>query len=299
VFSCSNPIFEVFSKVCDTPSTSTITYDKSVVLGEGLLTMTFDTYSDLEDYKFNWDYFYINYSGSPTNPLDINYYRWFEIQIPLASGSQQCGDITGYERYLIHPSSIVTTGGTGPWIMTITMPTITNSLTWGSCDINCSGYTNQIVDEINNTSTATTNNISIITNTGSKLIHPFHRFKLLNGSSNTFTAQTFYFGVSIPKYVNETIPYSGSPLTLIPSLSAQTCDLSSFYPNDFGLPSKNLKSYSWGMLYYQFRIISLSGDFEIWTYDTATYPSVSLTTIFKIYENIGGVPNIIDTNYFI
>jgi hypothetical protein len=297
-FTCGNPIFEVFNKLCDTPSTSTITYDKSVVLGEGLITMTFDTYSDLEDYKFNWDYFYINYSGSSTNPLDINYYRWFEINIPLASGSQQCGDITGYERYLIHPSSIVTTGGTGPWTMTITMPTITNSLTWGSCDINCSGYTNQIVDEINISSTATTNNISLITNTGSKLIYPFNRFKLLNGSSSAFTAQTYYFGVSIPKYVNETIPYSGSPLTLIPSLSAQTCDLSSFSTVNYD-PSKNLQSYGWGMVYYQFRITSFTGDFEIWTYDTATYPSQYLTTLFKIYENIGGVPNVIDPTYFI
>jgi hypothetical protein len=182
--------------------------------------------------------------------------------------------------------------------MSITMPTISNSLTWTSCDLNCINNTDQIVNLVNNSSTGITNNISFITNTGSKLIHPFNRASVLNSQTSTLTAQTNASGVSIPKYVNETIPYSGSPLTLAPSLSAQTCDLSSFYPTNYSI-SKNTNAYSWYMEYYQIRIVSLSGDFEIWTYDTATYPSQTLTTLFKIYENIGGVPNIIDPTYFI
>jgi hypothetical protein len=75
-------------------------------------------------------------------------------------------------------------------------------------------------------------------------------------------------------------------------------DDTDFYFTNFS-PSKNLGVYSWTMCCYQFRITSLSGDFEIWTYDTATYPSQYVTTLFKIYENIGGVPNVIDPTYFI
>jgi len=298
VTNCGIPFYNVFTSICDVPNTNTITYDKSVVLGEGLIVMTFNTYSDLEHYKFSWDNFYTSYSGNPTNPLDIDYYRYFNIKIPLASGTQQCGDITGFQEYNIHPSSVVTTGGTGPWTMSITMPTISNSLTWGSCDISCSGYTNVICDFINNSSTAVTNNISIITNTGSKVDNPFYRYRLLNSSIYTFSSTTVNASVEIPKYVIQTIPYSGSPLTPISSLSAETCDLSNFYFTNYS-PSKNLGVYSWTMCCYQFRITSLSGDFEIWTYDTATYPSQYVTTLFKIYENIGGVPNVIDPTYFI
>ena len=298
IFTCGIVSYDLYTPNCDTPNTNTITYNKSVVLGEGLITITFDTYSDLEDYKSDWDNIYTSYSGNPTNPLDVDFYRAFNLKIPLATGSTQCGDITGYQDYKIHPSAIVTTGGTGPWTMSITMPTISNSLTWTSCDLNCTNNTNQIVDLLNNSSTGVTNNISFTSNTGSKLIHPFNRASVLNSQTVTLTAQTNTSGVAIPKYVNETISYSGSPLTLVPSLSAQTCDLSSFYPTIYDL-SKNLKSYSWNMEYYQIRIVSLSGDFEIWTYDTATYPHQSLTTLFKIYENIGGVPNVIDPTYFI
>jgi hypothetical protein len=257
--------------------------------------MTFNTYSDLEHYKFAWDSTYISFSGNPTNPLDVDFYRFFNLRIPLATGSQQCGDLTGYEDYYIHPSATITTGGTGPWTMSITMPTIPNSLTWGSCDIACVFATDQIYDYINDSSTGVTNNISIISNTGSKIEHPFWGYRLLQSFNYVSTATTVTFPVIIPEYVNQTIPYSGSPLTLIPSLSAETCDLSSFNFVPSGV--NNLGYYTWNMYYYQFRITSFTGDFEIWTYDVSTSPIP--TPLFKIYENIGGVPNVIDPSYFI
>jgi hypothetical protein len=297
VTECGIGGFLPYSKICDTPSISTITYNKSVIFGEGLITMTFDTYSDLDDYYTNWDFFYTNYAGNPLNPLDIDYYRWFVLTIPLASGAQQCGDLTGYQTYIIHPSSVVTTGGTGPWTMTVTMPTISNALTWGSCDIGCTGNTMTIVDTINQASTGITNNISIISNTGSKLEYPFNSYYTLQDNTYVKTGATKYAEFIIPEYVNTTIPYSGSPLTLIPSLSGQTCDLSSWDYNSPN-PTRNYGNFSRGVYYYDFRIVSLSGDFEIWTFDIANNPTIT-PPFFKIYENIGGVPNVIDPSYFI
>jgi hypothetical protein len=98
-------------------------------------------------------------------------------------------------------------------------------------------------------------------------------------------------------YINNTFVYSGSPLTIIPSLTAQTCDLSDWYYEN-PVPALYYGTFSKKAYYYEFRIVSLSGDFEIWTYDVANNPQPT-PPYFKIYENIGGVPNIIDPNYFI
>jgi hypothetical protein len=294
---CYKTSVNVYSKICDTPTTDTIDYTKTIFGGEGLITMNFTNYSDLEHYKNNWDYFYTNFAGSPANPLDVDYYRYFILSIPLATGSQQCGDLVGYQDYFIHPSAVVTTGGTGPWSMSITMPTISNGLTWDSCDVNCSAYTIDIVNEINVSSTSLGNAISITTNTGSKLEYPFWSRKFLNSGDTSFSSVTYNRTLSIPKYVNETIPYSGSPLTIIPSLSAQTCDLSSYFWSNSG-STTNLSNYVKNYYYYNFRVISNSGDFEIWSYDVANNP-LFVPPLIKIYENIGGVPNIIDPSYFV
>lgn len=294
---CTNVINLIHQTICDTPSTSTIIYEKSVVLGEGLIEMTFNAYSDLETYYNSWDEFFTNYGGSPTNPLDIDYYRFFNLKIPLAIGSEQCGDLTGYQDFYIHPSSIVTTGGTGPWTMTLTMPTITNSLSWTSCDVNCISNTNFLINEINNSSTGITNNINITNNVGSKLVYPFTQFKYLTSATTTDSSYIYERRIEIPIYVNQTIPYSGSPLTIIPSLSAITCDLSSFSILNYS-PTKNTSAYARTMIYWDIRIVSLTGDFEIWTYDIANNTAPT-PPYFKIYENIGGVPNVIDPNYFI
>ncbi len=297
VTECAVNGFIIYNKICNTPSTSTIDYKKSVVLGEGLIEMEFTDYTDLESYYSGWTYFYTTYGGNPTNPLDIDYYRYFKLTIPLATGSTQCGDITGYQDYKIHPSAIVTTGGTGPWTMSITMPTISNSLTWASCDVGCSGFTNGVVLNINSDSTGTTNNLNITTNTGSRLINPFNIYEKLVSNTTVKTGTTIVYEISIPEYVNNTFVFSGSPLTIIPSLTAQTCDLSNWYYEN-PIPALYFGTFSKKIYYYQFRVVSLTGDFEIWTYDVANNPTPT-PPYFKIYENIGGVPNIIDPNYFI
>ncbi len=289
---------------CNVPSTSTITYDKSVIGGEGLISMTFTDYNDFLTYWNGWQTKYMSYSGNPTDCNDIQYYRFFTLRIPLAQGSEQCGDATGYKTYNIHPSAIVTSGGTGPWSMSITMPTISNCINFGSCS-NCDVTVQTIIiNDINNTSTGTTTDISITTNTGSRLINPFETLEYVTSASTIFSAATQTAIMSIPKYINQTIPYSGSPLTLIPSLSAETCSFDNWTEVQTGVASKNLSFYRYYTYYYQTRLTNPLNpqDFEIWapTFVNGVYNGYPGAPILnKIYERIGGVGTVIDPNYFV
>ncbi len=127
-----------------------------------------------------------------------------------------------------HPSSVVTTpSAPGNYQMIITMNLITNdyggqdSLCAGSCSATTNNFiTNQIVPSYNSDP-----NYSSTSNTALRSINPFIRNKGViqsNGVSYMKTMASTY--MDIPWYSNITYPYSGSPLTIIPSLSATTCD---------------------------------------------------------------------------
>jgi hypothetical protein len=292
-------------KICATPSTSTITFNKSVVSGQGLIAMTFTDINDLATYYNNWQSTYMTYSGSPFNCNDVDYYRYFNLSIPLASGSQNCGDTTGYQGYLIHPSAIVTSGGTGPWNMTITMPTISECITFDSCQVGCQNDEYNIVTSINASSTGSSNNITIVSNTGSKLLSPITSIVRLGLSISPASAVTFSDFMSIPKYINQTIPYSGISNTLITSLSAETCSFNDWnFVSPFGIPSKNLTYYNYYAYYYELRAINPLNyaDYEIWapTFSNGVwvgYPSAP--TLNLIYRYVGGSVTFIDNNYFV
>jgi len=289
---------------CNVPSTSTITYNKTVSGGQGLISMTFTDVNDLLAYYNDWQTKYISYSGNPTNCNDINYYRYFKLKIPLAQGSEECGDTTGYVTYDIHPSAIVTSGGTGPYTMTITMPTISNCINFDNCGT-CDENSLNVYNIINNSSTGTTNNISIISNTGSRLVNPVELIGLVTSASTVSSASTATDAMEIPKYINQTIPYSGSPLTLIPSLSAETCSFNDWTEvSNSIIPSKNLNYYRYFSHYYTVIATNTLNpqDFEIWapTFVNGVYngfPGIAILN--KIYENIGGVGTVIDANYFV
>jgi len=290
-----------FPTQCSTPSSETITYSKTVPGSEGLITMTFTNYNDLEDYYNEWQLRYLQYSGNPIDCTDPDFYRWFQIQIPLASGSDNCGDTTGYQSYYIHPSAVVTTGGTGPYTMTITMPTISKCITFTPCETGCEDSEDIYVNFINNSSTATTNNISIVSNTGSKLDNFIIGVSDLTVFTQTLSATTYTISMSIPKYVNQTVPYSGNPLTLIPSLGAELCDFNTW---TFVSAPNNLDYYLYYGAYIQLRYINPLDpqDFELWspTFVNGTWAGYpALPTLNKIYDYIGGVATIYDSNYFV
>jgi|LakMenE01Jun11ns_1017448.scaffolds.fasta_scaffold9959670_47 hypothetical protein len=289
---------------CDTPSNSTITYSKNVPGAEGQITMTFTDFTDFQVYNNGWNNLLFSYSGNPTDCTDIEYYRYFWLTIPLASGNDNCGDTTGYETYFIHPSSTFTTGGTGPWTITIDMATITDCITFTSCDLNCNTEVLTTLSNVNNSSTGTTNNISITSNTGSRLVTPWHSVTLIDSGSTTFSSSTVTNQMWIPKYINETVPYSGNPLTIIPNLSGKTCDFNNWTYNSAN-PSINNGFYvQFGFWYEVRRTNPLNvADFEIWTTNLTNgtytgYPGQP-TALFKIYEFVGGVPNVIDPNFFV
>jgi hypothetical protein len=231
--SCSlNYGFNTSPQTCSPSNTNTIKFIKENTgpSGQGVIKMEFSSLSDLIHYKSSYD-LALPYSGTPSNPSNPNYYRYFTLYIPKnATPSTQCGDNTTVLGYDIHYSSVVTTGTTGGiYTLNITMPTISNGLPpFDPCDIDCQYYVNTYIPtNINGSSTGVTNVENFTTNTGSKYVRPF-------GSSLQFTVQPpsvasgstnqgYYY---LNNFLNSTVPFSGSssPYTQIPSLSALTCN---------------------------------------------------------------------------
>lgn len=245
------------------PNTNTITYQKTVSGGTGLLTITCDTYSDLEFFKSKYDTHFALYSGS-TDPTNISYYRMSNFAVPTPLGSVNCGDGTTFSLYGFHlETAVVTTGGTGPWVMNITMPTISAQTSFTSCQVNCQSNMNTIVNAINTQSTGTSNNFSATTTKGSKSNNPFiTRYRLLLTNSPT-TGQTFAATTYVrDQYTYQTIPWSGVSNTLIPSLSGLTCYPNAVCRSGLGLTSDCRRWY----YYHELRLTNPSDirDFEIY-----------------------------------
>ena len=194
--------------------------------------MTFSDLTDLSAFKSSYDTRKVGWINDPTN---LNYYRYALLGIPNATGSQPCGDPGGMTGYGIHFSSVMTTGGTAPnYTLTMTMPTITNSLApYSLCEVGCNTVPQQIVTNVNIQSTGTSNNTSgfIISNTGSRYTFPFYgtEYVTYDVQSGKYTGGTLNGTLIVNNSLNSTIPFSGnnSPYVQIPSLSSQTCDFSS------------------------------------------------------------------------
>jgi hypothetical protein len=225
VMNSFNSNCNVLSSVCDTSSNNTITYQKSVVDDQGFIEIQFSSYSDLEHYYNSYQSFISNL-GIYYDNTQINYYRYFNLKLPIPQNpSEQCGDTTLYNVYDIHCTSVVTTGDTsptGPYFMTLTMPTIINNMNFSSCDLNCISNVNNLVNNVNYNSLTTSNNINVTTIVGSRYIIPFYCGKRLLVSVGSLTSDTRNGVLLVNKYANETIPYSVNDI-LIPSLTGQTC----------------------------------------------------------------------------
>ena len=217
---------------CSPSSTNTIKFKKENTgpSGQGVIKMEFSSLSDLIHYKSSYDLL-LPYSGTPSNPANPNYYRYFVLYIPKnATPSTNCGDGTTTLSYNIHYSSIVTTGTTGGiYTLNITMPTISNGLPpFDPCDQNCQYYiSDYIIPNINISSTGITNVQDFISNTGSKYVKPFgSSLKFFESPPTVVSATTLDGLYYLNNYLNSTVPFSGSssPYTQLPSLSALTCN---------------------------------------------------------------------------
>lgn len=214
------------SPSCAEPTNNSYTFTKEITEnGEGLILFTFDSIDDLNHYYNDYQSMISSLQGGFDN-TQLNYYKYFELYIPNNSNpNQECGDTTPYVRYFIHHSTQVTTGGTGPYTMTMTMPTIVDNINFTDCEIDCNYRVNQFVQIINSSSLGLQNNIEMITNTSSKYLNP-----ICNGRyifTNTFTLTQ---GVPVAylqsywTFENDTYVYSGNNI-LVSSLTGRTCEI--------------------------------------------------------------------------
>jgi len=309
LFSNNLPKFNTL--ICSTPNTDIIEYKKYVSGGTiGIIDMTFDNISNLNHY-YNSYLSVISgsstlggtcasssgaWSGTPTDSSDIRYYRYFGLGIPSNTGSTNCGDGTTTLSYNIHPSSVVTTGISGSnYTMRLTMPTVVNNIT----DPCITAGTQNVVNIINSSSTGTSNNFTGTTLTGSKYVDPFYAVLVSCSGVTSISASTSEGGISYPKYLNETITYTGSTPTLVNSLSAQTFDFS--YPRfTETLIGFNLSYYRRYQFYYVTELNNPSDfrDFKIYA-RSFTGGTTGTDSLIYSYTGATSASTIHDPSYFI
>ena len=240
--SCSTTILGSFDVICDTPTTDSYVFEKTTSEnGEGLISFTFDSLDDLNHYYTSCQSIINSLNGGFDN-TQLNYYREFVLRVPNNSNpNQQCGDTTPTIYYTIHHSTQVITGGTGPYSMTMTMPTIVNNMTFTNCQLSCTSQINECVYRVNLSSLSTDNNLQMSTNTSSKYTIPFSLGRLinLNTFSNTQSNIANYLS-SYWTFENDTYVYSGTNI-LISSLTGRTCQIKG--------ESQNLGSPGYGSRY--------------------------------------------------
>jgi len=303
--------------ICATPTANTITYSKYVSGSTvGVIDMEFSNIVDFNTYYNSFLTCFTGtstfsppstcapssgaWSGTPSDPTDIRYYRYFSLGIPSNTGSTNCGDGTSTRDFYIHPSTNVTSGTTGPnYTLRFTMPTITNGLTYDPlCNISGT-IQSTFVNTINNSATGTSNNFTGTTITGSKYTNPFHQVRIACSGVTSSSAVTVSGLVDIPKYLNETIIYTGITPTIVNSLSAETFNFT--YPRfTESFSFSNLSYYR--RYQYSYPIIlnnpSDFRDFEIYA-NSITGGTLGTSSLIYSYTGSTSASTIHDPSYFI
>lgn len=230
---CDNQVNFITSNICSAPTSNFYSFEKTILEnGEGFMSFSFNSIEDLNHYYSSYqtiiNFINTNNGGASYDNTQINYYRSFQLRVPYnINPNSQCGDTTPPVIYTLHHTSQVITGGTGPYTMTLTMPTIVNNTNFTNCQINCTNpVINTIVNQVNFSSTSPNANLNIqfTTNTGSKYVNPFYRTVIATISSNSDITQ--YFPGYLQSYwtfENETYVYSGNNI-LVTSLTGKTCE---------------------------------------------------------------------------
>lgn len=310
-----------YNTICEIPKNSVITFNKdnSGSGGKGNIYMTFSDISDFNAYYNSYNDRLSSIGGVPTDPTNIDYYKGVYLTTPVPNGlTDQCGDTTVKTSYLIHATSVVTTGFTNnTYTLNFTMPTITNQMTFTQCQLYCQTYIDGIVLSVNGPSTGNTNNLSYTNNRGNRYTIPCNNIVSMAIVSNPVTATTLYDFVKYSKFSNETIPFSANTsggYTNIDSLSAITCNFN-YLPFVDGLPNTNEGYYVQILAYYPLTLTNPLNvnDFIIQTSPISNgnfvnqqpqpvpysgiYPEPS--SLITIYQNVNGVGTILEPSYFI
>ena len=310
----TNPYFTI-PDVCDITSTGTITFKKYVSGGTiGIIDIQFTDFTDFNAYYNSYLKAITGtttttgicatssgpWSGTPSDPTDIRYYRYFYLSVPSTTGNSICGsDGSTVKQYLLHTGSVVTTGITGSdYTLRFTMPTVYDGLTY---DPNCTikGNILSVVNDINARSTGTTNNYTGTTTVSSRYTNPVSYIYAMCSGSTSATDGTSTGFLYVPKYINETIVYSGTSPTLVNSLSGKTFnfDTSGF---TYQASSNNLSYYGRYNYYYTVKLNNPSDrrDFEIYT---RSLTGITTSSEFLIYSYTGATSayTIHNSSYFI
>ena len=228
-------------------------------------------------------------------PTDLGYYKSFVVTIPSQVSTVNCVGDTGVAsstRLVFHPTSIIETGTTGSqYYMTITANTITKQITFPSdpCGDPNTAITS-LVNEINATSTSS----SILWGTYNRTF-PSPGLYYKNPVTATYTATGFTSSTTADTKTGfwkstsgnfNTYPFSGTPSTLIPSLSGTVCNY-----NSYGESTFNATAVQTTFLHYRHeyetRLLNSSNDFEIW--GTPIVNGIRVPPKVLAYSNIGGV----------
>ena len=283
---------------------NTITFNKDLsgVGGIGNTYLTFSNYDDFLAFYTSYQQ-RISQAGIISDPTNIGFYRYITMKMPVLSLNpdealvEECGDTTVFRTdYIFHTSSQATTGTTSNgWFLNITMPTISKQMSFTNCELNCDFYINDIVLQINSSSTGSTNNISWINEKGNRVNIPFYEYAIVNYGTLTTTGTTFAGSEYISNFLNKTLPMSGTNYTTIPSLSAKTCNLIGQYQ-----PNSLLNNNDWySKFQYLYSVESTnSSDIEDFKILAQTLSNgVPTGNYFRIWEISGGTVIYSDSNY--
>ena len=255
------------------------------------------TFSNLQDFQEYYDSYMsvLQYSGTPYDSTNINYYRCYYLQICTANGDTLCSDVVGQQLKLkIHPSTQVTTGQTlTSYSMNITLPTISRDINFPSCQSGCVGQLDWIVNEINSCSSTT---FSYTSNVGARYERPFFSTQYIyytTTGGNSLFKTSF---LNVVTYSYRTFVYTGTgdytTYTFIPQLSANT----SWYYQFEGSNFNNLKTTLYTNAYIFRPEVTDLRNFTISGY---TISNFTLGSLVKVYEYSGGTVVYSNPNFII
>jgi phosphatidylethanolamine-binding protein (PEBP) family uncharacterized protein len=271
-----------FPFICDINPGGYISFNKTnaTVGGPGNIYMQFLNESDFNLYYNSYLNNVLNYGlGTPLDNTNIDYYRYFILRIPVIPAEDPdrtcASDIANEVQYQIHTSSVVTTGITGNfYFLNITMPLMTSGITFNTCDLDCTNGVDQMITNVNNASISTNNQFNFFSNIGAKKLNPISGYVKFVKTTFAGSQQTQEAFLRLTDLVNNTIPMSGDNYTIIPSLSAQTCDFTGYQNGGEYLGVTRYRKPAWRYT----TGISILNNFELFTND------YNLTTTFLIYQ---------------
>jgi hypothetical protein len=280
---------------CSLDSSSTY-YDKTFLQdGRGVFGFTGSS-TFISTYYEPWIARLSSCWSSPP-PTNLLYYSYFRVYIPNQASTINCVSDSGGASYInlsFHPTSPISTGITtgSLYYMKITGNTINKQLTLVDPCENPDSAITTVVDNINITSTATTNN-NYVTNRifnapGLYYQTPVTFLRLFTGTTAATISGTTTGTWTSPSSSFNTYPFSGTPSTIIPSLSGTVCNYG-LYGAQSALLNGSITN-----THYRYRYsIRLSNpsnnlnDFEVWA--TPVVNGQLIPPEVLAYSNIGGV----------